>query len=311
MENKYILQVKDLKKYYPAKNNRSGLNGSETIRAVDNLSFNIEKGTALGLVGESGCGKTTLGRCILRLVDITSGSIIFDGKDITKIKNKNLRNLRPKMQIVFQDPYSSLNPRLPVGEIIGEAVRTHRIVSKSKYKDYILEIMNSCGLYPEFFSRYPHEFSAGQRQRVCIARAIALKPEFLVCDEPVSALDVSIQAQIINLLSDLREKYCLSYLFISHDLSVVKHISNNIAVMYMGKIVEFGPKNSIFDNPMHPYTQALLDAAAFTEKNELAQTDDGCKFRNRCRFASEICKNIVPPLKEQGAGHSVACHLYR
>jgi peptide/nickel transport system ATP-binding protein len=253
-DDKYVLEVNNLKKYFPIK---KGLLGSTSsyVRAVDGISFKIERGTTMGLVGESGCGKTTVGRTILRLTDKTSGQVLFDGKEIFDLSPKELRKLRPKMQIIFQDPYSSLSPRLPIGEIIGEAVREHGIVPENEYDDYIDQIMENCGLQTFHKDRYPHEFSGGQRQRICIARALALNPEFVVCDEPLSALDVSIQAQIINLLMDLQEKYNLTYLFISHDLSVVEHISDTIGVMYLGNLVEYGKKEDIFNNPLHPYTR--------------------------------------------------------
>lgn len=322
METKYSVQVKDLKKYFTIGKNFFGT-PNRFLKAVDGVSFNIEKGTTLGLVGESGCGKTTVGRSILRLHENTGGSIIFNGRDITNTKLSELRKIRPKMQIIFQDPYSSLSPRLPIGEIIGEAVKTHKIVPRKEYKDYILNVMENCGLQPQYFERYPHEFSGGQRQRICIARALALKPEFIVCDEPVSALDVSIQAQIINLLKDLQDKYNFSYLFISHDLSVVEHISHRVAVMYLGSIVEMGSKEQIFNNPMHPYTKALLSAVPTPDPtvkmNRVVLEGDlpspanppkGCKFCTRCPKCMDICKDVAPVYKEYEDGHSVACHLY-
>jgi len=322
MESKYSIQVKNLKKYFPTGKSLFG-KPTQFVKAVDNVSFEIEKGTTLGLVGESGCGKTTVGRSILRLHDITAGTVIFNGQDITKIGHERLRKIRPKMQIIFQDPYSSLSPRMPVGEIIGEAVRVHKIVPRKEYKEYILHVMKNCGLQPHYFDRYPHEFSGGQRQRICIARALALKPEFIVCDEPVSALDVSIQAQIINLLKDLQEENNFSYLFISHDLSVVEHISNHVGVMYLGNIIEMGDKEQIFRNPMHPYTKALLSAVPMPDptikmNRTILQGDipspsnppEGCKFNTRCPNCMEICKKVEPVYKEYEKGHSVACHLY-
>ena len=255
----YILEVDNLKKYFPIKGGfLGGAKGS--VKAVDGVSFKIKRGTTMGLVGESGCGKSTTGRTILRLIEKTDGTVKFNGQDIYGLNKKEMKDLRTKMQIIFQDPYSSLSPRLPVGEIIGEAVREHNIVSKKDYNDYLDKVMSDCGLAPYHKDRYPHEFSGGQRQRICIARALALNPEFIVCDEPVSALDVSIQAQIINLLKDLQEKRHLTYLFISHDLSVVEHISDTIGVMYLGSMVEYGSKESIFANPRHPYTKALFSA---------------------------------------------------
>jgi len=277
----------------------------------------------MGLVGESGCGKTTVGRSILRLHDITGGQVIFDGQDLAKIPPSKLRKMRPQMQMIFQDPYSSLSPRMPVGEIIGEAVKEHKIVPKSEYRSHILKVMRDCGLQPQYFYRYPHEFSGGQRQRISIARAVALKPKFIICDEPLSALDVSIQAQIINLMKDLQERYGYTYLFISHDLSVVEYISDTIGVMYLGSMVEIGDKKRIFDNPMHPYTKALLSAVPISDPdvkmNRIILSGDipspvnppsGCKFRTRCQHCMDICSREVPKLKEYEEGHMVACHLY-
>lgn len=319
----YILQVKDLKMHFPIK---SGIVSHTVgyVKAVDGVTFNLQRGMTMGLVGESGCGKTTTGRAILRLYDnITSGSVQFNGQDVYALSKKDLRAMRPKMQIIFQDPFSSLSPRMPVGEIIGEAVREHNIVSKEEYNDYIDTIMDNCGLQPFHKDRYPHEFSGGQRQRICIARALALNPEFIVCDEPVSALDVSIQAQIINLLNDLQEKYKLTYLFISHDLSVVEHISDAVGVMYLGNLVEYGPKEKIFSNPLHPYTKALFSAIPVPDPtvkmNRIvlegsipspANPPKGCKFHTRCANCMECCKEIEPVQKEIEPGHFVTCHLY-
>ncbi len=319
----YILQVKDLKMHFPIK---SGIISHTVgyVKAVDGVTFNLQRGMTMGLVGESGCGKTTTGRAILRLYDnITSGSVHFNGQDVYALSKKDLRAMRPKMQIIFQDPFSSLSPRMPVGEIIGEAVREHNIVSKEEYNDYIDTIMDNCGLQPFHKDRYPHEFSGGQRQRICIARALALNPEFIVCDEPVSALDVSIQAQIINLLNDLQEKYKLTYLFISHDLSVVEHISDAVGVMYLGNLVEYGPKEKIFGNPLHPYTKALFSAIPVPDPtvkmNRIvlegsipspANPPKGCKFHTRCANCMECCREIEPVQKEIEPGHFVTCHLY-
>jgi len=274
-------------------------------------------------VGESGCGKTTVGKTILRLNQKTSGEVLFNGKEVFSLSKEELRALRPKMQIIFQDPYSSLSPRLPVSEIIGEAVKEHRIVPDSEYDNHLDYIMKACGLEPYHKDRYPHEFSGGQRQRICIARALALNPDFVVCDEPVSALDVSIQAQIINLLKDLQEKFKLTYLFISHDLSVVEHISDDVGVMYLGDLVEYGSKNHIFKNPLHPYTQALLSAAPIPDPSAKmnriilegsipspANPPAGCKFHTRCRECMEICKTVPPQVREVEPGHRVVCHLY-
>ena len=263
----YILMVNGLKKYFPIKGgmmNRVVGN----VKAVDGVTFNLKRGTTMGLVGESGCGKTTTGRTILRLAgEKTAGQVLFNGQEVYDLSHSELRSLRTKMQIIFQDPFSSLSPRLPVGEIIGEAVREHGLVSRAEYNDYVDKVMDDCGLQPFHKSRYPHEFSGGQRQRICIARALALNPEFVVCDEPVSALDVSIQAQIINLLKKLQEQRNLSYLFISHDLSVVEHISDSVGVMYLGNLVEYGPKKDIFKNPLHPYTKALFSAIPIPDPN--------------------------------------------
>ena len=320
---KYILQVNDLKKYFPIK----GGVVSKTVgyvKAVDGVTFNLERGTTMGLVGESGCGKTTVGRTILRLYpDKTAGQVLFEGKEVFDLNAKELREHRTKMQIIFQDPFSSLQPRMPVGEIIGEAVRQHGLVSKAEYNDYIDEVMDNCGLQPFHKDRYPHEFSGGQRQRICIARALALKPEFIVCDEPVSALDVSIQAQIINLLNELQENFGFSYLFISHDLSVVEHISDTVGVMYLGSLVEYGKKEDIFDNPLHPYTKALFSAIPVPDPtvkmNRIvlegsipspANPPSGCKFHTRCKNCMGICKEEVPVQKEIEPGHFVVCHLY-
>ena len=319
----YILQVNALKKYFPIKggffNQTVGY-----VKAVDGITFNIKRGTTMGLVGESGCGKTTTGRVILRLSgEKTSGQVLFNGKEVYDMSHEELRKQRTKMQIIFQDPFSSLSPRLPVGEIIGEAVREHGIVPESEYEEYLDRIMDNCGLQPFHKDRYPHEFSGGQRQRICIARALALNPEFIVCDEPVSALDVSIQAQIINLLKDLQDQYHLTYLFISHDLSVVEHISDSVGVMYLGDLVEYGETDQIFNNPLHPYTEALLSAVPVPDPtvktNRIilegsipspANPPKGCKFHTRCAKCMEICKTVAPIQKELEPGHYVRCHLY-
>ncbi|MDF2685740.1 MAG: transporter ATPase subunit [Clostridia bacterium] len=317
-----VIEVKNLKMYFPIK---AGVfrHVVGNVKAVDNISFSIDKGKTLGLVGESGCGKTTVGRTILRLYEATDGSVLFNNKDLFKLKRSQLRTIRPQMQLIFQDPYSSLSPRMPVGEIIGEGVKQHNIVPKDQYKAYIMKIMDQCGLQKHHIDRYPHEFSGGQRQRICIARALALKPRFVVADEPVSALDVSIQAQIINLLKDLQKEFGLTYLFISHDLSVVEHISDNVGVMYLGSMVEEGPKEKIFKNPYHPYTKALFSAVPIPDptikmdriilKGDIpspANPPEGCKFHTRCRDCMGVCKEKAPKYIEVEPNHRVACHLY-
>ena len=319
----YILMVNKLRKYFPIK----GGMVSRTVgyvKAVDGITFNIRRGTTMGLVGESGCGKTTVGRTILRLSgEKTGGQVLFNGQEVYDLSPKEMRPLRTKMQIIFQDPFSSLSPRLPVGEIIGEAVREHNLVPANEFDDYIDRIMDNCGLQPFHKDRYPHEFSGGQRQRICIARALALNPEFVVCDEPVSALDVSIQAQIINLLKDLQEQYKLTYLFISHDLSVVEHISDSVGVMYLGSLVEYGDTADIFRNPLHPYTKALFSAIPVPDPTvkmdrivlegsipSPANPPAGCKFHTRCKYCMERCKVEAPEQKEIEPGHYVVCHLF-
>ena len=317
-----VLEVNHLKKYFPIK---AGFFKHVVgyVRAVDDISFSIKRGQTMGLVGESGCGKSTCGRTILRLLDKTDGEVYINGKDVFALSKKELRKMRPQMQIVFQDPYSSLSPRLPIGEIIGEAVREHGLVPNEDLDDYVDKIMANCGLQPFQKDRYPHEFSGGQRQRICIARALAINPQFVVCDEPVSALDVSIQAQVINLLKDLQEKYNLTYLFISHDLSVIEHISDVIGVMYLGSMVEYGTAADIFKNPLHPYTKALFSAIPIPDPkvkmNRIilegsipspANPPSGCKFHTRCKNCMEICKTEAPKVREVEPGHTVCCHLY-
>ena len=323
MAEDYILQVKDLKKYFPIKGGMlSRVVGQ--VKAVDGVTFNLSRGQTMGLVGESGCGKATTGRVILRLYkEKTGGDILFEGKEVYDLNTKQLRDLRTQMQIIFQDPFSSLSPRLPVGEIIGEAVREHGLVSKDEYNDYVDKVMDDCGLMSYQKERYPHEFSGGQRQRICIARALALNPKFVVCDEPVSALDVSIQAQIINLLKELQEKRGLTYLFISHDLSVVEHISDMVGVMYLGNLVEYGKKEDIFDHPAHPYTKALFSAIPVPDPSSKmnrivlegsipspANPPSGCKFHTRCKNCMKRCKEEAPVQREIAPGHYVVCHLY-
>lgn len=321
-QDELLLEVKNLKKHFVVDTDFFG-KPTAWLKAVDNVSFSLKKGRTLGIVGESGCGKTTMGRTILRLHDVTGGEVIFKGQDVTKLSDKEFDKLRPNMQMIFQDPYASLSPRLNVGEIIGEAAREHKMVSKEEYRDYILEVMTMCGLQPHYFERYPHEFSGGQRQRICIARALALKPDLVVCDEPVSALDVSIQAQIINMLKELQKTLGLTYIFISHDLSVVKHISDEVGVMYLGSMVEYGEKAQIFGNTLHPYTKALFSAVPVpnphVKMNRIILKGDipspvnppkGCKFHTRCEQCMEICKEVPPEYKEVEKGHFCACHLY-
>ena len=318
-----VLEVRHLCKYFPIK---AGLFSRVVgyVHAVDDVSFTLKRGTTMGLVGESGCGKTTIGKTLLNLTPKTSGEIIFNGNThLDEMSSKQLRAFRPKIQIIFQDPYSSLSPRLPVGEIIGEAVREHHLVPEKELDAYVSRIMKSCGLFDYQKDRYPHEFSGGQRQRICIARAIALNPDFIVCDEPVSALDVSIQAQIINLLEDLQKEFNLTYLFISHDLSVVQHISDTVGVMYLGNMVEYADKNEIFANPLHPYTQALFSAIPVPDPtvkmNRIilegtipspSNPPSGCEFHTRCRNCRGVCSMKVPRTMDMGNGHTVACHMY-
>ncbi|MBQ4428353.1 MAG: ATP-binding cassette domain-containing protein [Clostridia bacterium] len=317
-----VLEVHNLLKYFPI---RTGLFSRITgyVRAVDGVSFNIKRGTTMGLVGESGCGKTTVGKTILRLTEKTAGQVLFNGTEIHDLPKSEIRKIRPKIQMIFQDPYSSLSPRLPISEIIGEAVREHNIIPQNEMDDYLDKVMKQCGLQPYHKDRYPHEFSGGQRQRICIARSIALKPDFIICDEPVSALDVSIQAQIINLMMDLQKELGLTYLFISHDLSVVEHISDTIGVMYLGNMVEYADKVSLFAKPMHPYTEALFSAIPVPDPDykmnrvilqgsipSPANPPTGCKFHTRCSKCMGICGEVPPVAKEVEPGHFVACHLY-
>ena len=316
-----ILEVRHLRKCFPLKKTFTGKVTRELV-AVDDVSFKLRAGETLGIVGESGCGKTTTGRAILKLHQPTGGQVIFNGQDITNFDSKQMREIRKEMQIIFQDPYSSLPPRDTVGGLLSEPVEVHGIVPKDQVKDYVLQLMEKCGLRDYYFERYPHEFSGGQRQRICIARALSVNPKLVICDEPVSALDVSIQAQIINLLKKLQRDMNLAYVFISHDLSVVKFISDKILVMYLGAVMEFGTKEDIFKNPLHPYTKALFsavpnpDPTSKTERIKLegdipspANPPKGCRFHTRCPYAKEICKHVTPEYKEYGEGHFAACHL--
>ena len=318
-ETHSLLQVIDLKKYYYKQ--RLFSSEKKPIRAVDGVSLAIRKGETLGLVGESGCGKTTIGKSVLRLIEPTSGQILFGDQDILQLNRASLRKLRPRMQFIFQDPYESLNPRMKVGEIVGEGLEVHHIARGKEKGQRVSDILGKVGLHPQDADRYPHEFSGGQRQRIGIARAISLHPDLIVADEPVSALDVSIQAQILNLLMDLRDQFGLTYLFISHDLRIVKHISDRIAVMYMGKIVEVAGGEELFRHPLHPYTRLLLaaipklnlqkriDPAAVREESRPLSSEQGCSFQPRCPHSGERCKVEEPQLLDAGGGHWVACHF--
>ncbi len=316
-----LLVVDNLKKYFPV---RSGLLQRVTawVQAVDGVSFAVREGETFGLVGESGCGKTTIGRTILRLTPQTGGTVFFDGEDVFSKRGAELKALRRNMQIVFQDPYSSLDPRMPVGEIIAEGLQIHSIGSGKERTDIVTEMLAKVGLNPYHARRYPHEFSGGQRQRIGIARALALRPKFIVCDEPVSALDVSIQSQVLNLLKKLQAEYGLTYLFIAHNLSVVEHISDRIGVMYLGKMAEITDRESLYRNPLHPYTQALLSAIPSPNpklrRQRIVLTGDvpsplsppsGCRFHPRCPVAVDICKQAEPAFEQKAADHWVACHL--
>ena len=316
-----ILEVKDLKQYFPI---RGGVLQRTVgwVKAVDGVSLNVKRGETLGIVGESGCGKSTLGRSIMRLYRLTSGQVLFNGKDFAQYSRKQLRKNRTQMQMVFQDPYSSLDPRMTVGQIIGEALLDHKITNREGMRKKVKETMELCGLPSYYGNRYPHEFSGGQRQRIGIARSLALDPSFIICDEPVSALDVSIQSQIINLLSELQKEKQLSYIFISHDLSVVEYISNRVAVMYLGNIVEMASKEELYANPLHPYTKALLSAIPVPDpkrkRSRVILSGDlpspsnppsGCKFRTRCPIACDKCAEAVPEYRDVGNRHFVACHF--
>jgi oligopeptide transport system ATP-binding protein len=319
-----LVQVRGLKMHFPI---MKGLLQRQVgaIKAVDGLNFDIKQGETLGLVGESGCGKSTTGRAILQLYKPTAGSVLFQGNDLTKLEGEKLRQQRRQMQMIFQDPYASLNPRMTVGNIIGEPLDVHSVGDGKGRRQRVQDLLQIVGLNPYFINRYPHEFSGGQRQRIGVARALAIEPKFIVCDEPISALDVSIQAQVVNLLEDLQTQFGLTYLFIAHDLSMVRHISNRVAVMYLGRIVELTDRNELYKNPLHPYTQALLsavpipDPAAEGRRHRIILTGDvpspanppsGCYFSTRCPRVMDICKEVDPEFKDVGGGHFVACHLY-
>jgi oligopeptide transport system ATP-binding protein len=322
--NNLLLEVKGLKKYFPITQGILIQRKVADVKAVDGLDFYIERGETLGLVGESGCGKSTTGRTILQLYRPTSGDVFFKGRDLAKLEGEELRRTRRHMQMIFQDPYASLNPRMTVGDIIGEPLEVHNIAKGKEKKERVQELLQIVGLNPYFINRYPHEFSGGQRQRIGVARALAVQPDFIVCDEPISALDVSIQAQIINLLEELQAKFNLTYLFIAHDLSVVRHISDRVAVMYLGKIVELTDRTSLYSNPLHPYTKALLSAVPIPdpiveEKRERiilvgdvpspVNPPSGCRFHTRCPLAIDICKQVDPEFRDVGNKHFVACHV--
>lgn len=316
-KNNTLIEVKNLKKYFK-------VSRKATVKAVDDISFNIHRGETLGLVGESGCGKTTCGKTILGLYNATSGEVRFDGVNIHTLNSKEKKAFRKRAQIIFQDPYSSLNPRMTVGDIIGEGIDIHNLYKGKEREEKIFDLLNTVGLNKEHASRFPHEFSGGQRQRIGIARALAIEPEFIVCDEPISALDVSIQAQVVNLLMELQEKKNLTYLFIAHDLSMVKYISDRVGVMYLGHLVELAESEELYNEPLHPYTVALLSAIPIPDPEEERKKKriplegeipspinppPGCKFEPRCKFAKDICKKKMPELVEVKKGHFVACHL--
>jgi oligopeptide transport system ATP-binding protein len=321
--NEALVQVRELKKYFPITSGIIFQREIGAIQAVDGVTFDIYRGETLGLVGESGCGKTTAGRTILQLYRPTGGHVIFEGTDLTALKGEDLRRMRQRMQMIFQDPFASLNPRMTISRIVSEPLRSHKLASGKARDDRVRELMDLVRLDPRFINRYPHEFSGGQRQRIGIARALASNPDFIVCDEPISALDVSIQAQVVNLLEDLQADLGLTYLFIAHDLSMVRHICTRVAVMYLGKIVELAQKNELYDHPQHPYTEALLSAVPVPdpeverERRRIllegdvpspAHPPQGCNFNTRCPTASEICFQEEPEWRDLGAGHYAACH---
>jgi len=321
--NQVLVHVENLEKHFPITRGILIQQQVGAVKAVDGLTFDIYSGETLGLVGESGCGKTTAGRTILQLYRPTAGQVIFDGTDLTTLKGEKLRRMRRRMQMIFQDPYASLNPRMTITRIISEPLRTHKVASSEEQIERVQELLHLVRLNPRFVNRYPHEFSGGQRQRIGIARALASNPEFIVCDEPISALDVSIQAQVVNLLEDLQDQLGLTYLFIAHDLSMVRHICSRVAVMYLGKIVELTEKEELYNHPSHPYTQALLSAVPVPDppverkrKRIILEGDvpspidppPGCRFYTRCRYAIQVCSEEEPLLQDAGGGHFVACH---
>ncbi|MGB9800550.1 MAG: ABC transporter ATP-binding protein [Thermanaerothrix sp.] len=323
-EPEVLVRVENLVKHFPITRGIIVQRQVGAVHAVDGLTFDIYKGETLGLVGESGCGKSTTGRTILQLYRPTSGSVHFEGVDLVKLKGEDLRKMRRRMQMIFQDPYASLNPRMTVGEIIGEPLIIHNVARGREVQERVEHLLELVGLNPAYANRYPHEFSGGQRQRIGVARALALQPSFIVCDEPISALDVSIQAQVVNLLEDLQQEFGLTYLFIAHDLSMVRHISNRVAVMYLGVMVELATRDELYNHPLHPYTQALLSAVPIPDpavekkrKRIILQGDvpspvnppSGCRFRTRCPLAAEICKEVKPEWREVSPGHFVACHM--
>jgi oligopeptide transport system ATP-binding protein len=323
-DNQVLIRVDNLVKHFPIKRGiLQKVVGA--VQAVDGISFDVRRGETFGLVGESGCGKSTAGRAVLQLHKPTSGHVYFDSTDLVGLKGETMRHMRRRMQMIFQDPYASLNPRMTIGETVGEPLVVHNLISKQDFQDKVKELLEVVKLSPDFINRYPHEFSGGQRQRIGVARALALNPDFIVCDEPISALDVSIQAQIINLLQELQSDFNLTYLFIAHDLSMVRHISDRVAVMYLGKLVEMASVHDLFEHPLHPYTEALLSAVPVPDpivemtRERIILTGDvpspvnppsGCHFRTRCSKVMEICSQVEPAWQEAAADHWVACHLY-
>ncbi|MBI1998430.1 MAG: dipeptide ABC transporter ATP-binding protein [Deltaproteobacteria bacterium] len=317
-----LLEIRDLRKHFPVGEGLFSRNKG-AVKAVDGVNLTVEEGETLGLVGESGCGKSTLGRTILRLIEPTGGEVIFQGKNLLAMPQRELRDMRRQMQIIFQDPYASLNPRMRVGDIVGEGLEIHKLAKGKAKRERVIELLHQVGLREEHYDRYPHEFSGGQRQRIGIARALAVNPKFIVCDEPVSSLDVSIQAQIINLLQELQEKMHLTYLFISHDLRVVEHISHRVAIMYLGKIVEIAKSDTIYQDAKHPYTRALLSAVPIPDMSKKKERvvlegdvpspvnpPSGCTFHPRCSYREAICDKIEPPLEFYAGGHGVSCHVF-